>query len=798
MLSAERRVHLVFVTEDVSAISTRGASGSLTLAETLDRLLEGTGLTFRYVDALTVSILPDATAAASTAPDRAGETKGRAKLFWNRFRSGRANAAASSAGDGRNGGSGGQTIDEVIVTAARREERLIDVPQSVTVVSASDLARLGAVQFRDFANAVPGLSFSTRGTGNSQIALRGVINGGQGTTVGIYVDEVPYGSAAAFAGASSTALDIGLFDVQQIEVLRGPQGTLYGATALGGLIKYVTKTPDVTRFETAMQTGISSTHRGSTSYNLSGAVNVPIVTDQLAMRVSGFESHDGGYIDNVALGSKDINRSDTYGGRLDLLFAPSERLAIRITGFMQNISRDGTSIADFSLAGKPLFGSLAQSRATAEPFGSEFRLLSNTVNYDFGSVALTSSSSYQTVESSNSYDITRSYGPILEAFYDRHYIAINYTAGPLSTDKFTQEVRLAAEGAGPVEWGIGVFYTEESSDYRERAVLRDLNGQLAPNDLIVASTPSSYDEYAAFGDVTWHLTGKLDVAGGIRIARSNTSFVRHGSGILGAPTPYVESSEDVSTYLSNARYHFSDRAMMYVRYATGYRPGGPNFVFNDPATGAPLAPSTFQPDRLHSYEIGYRGETGQRRLGVDLAGYYIDWSNIQVFQQIGAFPARINVPGGVSIRGAELVLTARPVAGLTAIGTFAHQDGRLSQASAILGAAKGDRLPGVPRNTATLTADYAFTQEGLRPTIGATLRYVSETRSAYSATSYRMPDYTMVDLRTGYSLGAVDVQLYVHNLLDELGQMDSGNDNLEKGVAILQPRTIGITANVRF
>ncbi|MGH8176111.1 MAG: TonB-dependent receptor [Steroidobacter sp.] len=231
-------------------------------------------------------------------------------------------------------------IETVLVTAQKRQERLIDVPQSVSVLSARDLAKIGAFQFQDFANAAPGLSFQTAGAASTQITLRGVTTGFDvGPTVGVYVDEVPYGSSSAFALGAQAALDVGLFDIDRIEVLRGPQGTLYGASTMGGLLKYVSKRPDATDFDVNVQTGVSNTLEGDFNYNGAAVVNAPIVADKIAMRASGFYSRDAGYIDNLALVHERANRSDIYGGRIDLLFMPTEALSIRVGGFLQNVSR---------------------------------------------------------------------------------------------------------------------------------------------------------------------------------------------------------------------------------------------------------------------------------------------------------------------------------------------------------------------------------------------------------------------------------------------------------------------------
>ena len=692
-------------------------------------------------------------------------------------------------------------LTEIIVTAQKREERLIDTPESVSVLSGDYLAKIGAVQFSDFANAVPGLSFKTAGAGYTSISLRGVTAGFDfSPTVGIYVDDVPYGSSTGFNQSAQTALDVGLFDIDRIEVLRGPQGTLYGASTMGGLIKYVSKIPDTTTSTVDVQTGAAGIHEGGVSYNGSIAVNEPIVADKAAVRVSAFYSHDGGYIDNLARDESDVNRSGIYGGRLDLLLTPVDTLSVRLVGFLQDISRDGEATADYAFAGTPKYGSLDQYRQFAEPYHQQFRLISATVGYDFGPAALTSISSYQSVRTNFVDDISANYVQYCP-YAGRSCSAVGYNVG-LSTDKFTEEMRLASKGATALEWQLGGFYTHEASGNVQNFPSLDLAGQPGPNDLFTFSSPTTYEERAVFGDLTWHITNKVDVGGGLRYARNDQTYVQYGGGIFGASVPLRTSGQGVVTYLGDARYHFTDNATGYLRYATGYRPGGPNFAAIDATTKQPIGGAAFQPDSLKSYEAGFKTETPDRHFGVDVSVYDIDWSNIQISTVRGGFSAVANAPGGAGVQGAELTLTARPTSALTATGAFAYQHAYLKQADADLGAAAGERLPNVPRFTATLNADYVLMPTPLKPTVGGSVSYEDARTASFDKNltfpQYHLPDYTTVDLRSGVTLKSVDLQLYVHNVFDERGQLSLILPQFGARVAIEQPRTIGINATAHF
>ena len=701
----------------------------------------------------------------------------------------------------------GQEVEtgEIVVTAQKREERLIDTPQSVTAIGSEQLSRMAAISFNDFADTVPGLQFTTQGAGTSQISMRGVTTGADvGPTVGIYVDDVPYGSSSAFANGVRRALDVGLFDIDRIEVLRGPQGTLYGASAMGGVLKYVTTTPSLTDYEANLRAGISSIGHGGTSFDGAATINAPLATGKAAMRASGYYSRDGGFSDNVTSGGSDVDRGKVYGGRMEFYAKPVDDLTVRLTGFAQGIRRDGTGYASYTLAGEPLAGALDQAHPLSEPFRNDFRLVSGTVDYDFGAMTLTSITSYQTNKSFQTTDGSGIYAPLLNVLFGipAEAVAIDELA---RTKKFTQEVRLTSQGGNPVEWLVGGFYTHEKSLLRQFGRTYGAGTTLLPLNLVDAKLNSVYSEYAVFGNVTWHLTDKFDVTGGVRYARNKQSFEQDASGLLVAPGPRRKSDEGVTTYLANARYRFSDHVTAYARFATGYRPGGPNFLVIDPTTGLQGAPDTYASDSLNSYELGVKAETPGRTFGLDLSVYYIDWKDIQLLSQVAGVSTYLNA-GDAHIKGGELTLTARPSPRWQFSGAFAYNHGTLAEANAALGARKGERLPNTPHWTAALNADYRIVENPLEPRIGMTLRHVSDREASFDANAglpqYHLPGYVSLDLRAGLTVGPVDLQFYVHNVFDERGQLSAQTVLSSMGgpaqVTMLQPRTIGLQLTTGF
>jgi iron complex outermembrane recepter protein len=700
-------------------------------------------------------------------------------------------------------------LEEVVVTAQKYEQKLGETPLSVTALSSNDLAALGASQFRDFANSVPGLTFTTTGVGATQINLRGITSGvNVSPTVGIYVDEVPYGSSTAFAGSASLALDVGLYDLSRVEVLRGPQGTLYGASTMGGLLKYVTVAPDLHQFEGTARAGLSATEHGGVSYDVASAVNLPFGSDKAAARLSGFYSHDGGYIDNIGLGKNEVNQSDVYGGRADFLFKPSDQLSIRLNAYAQKIKRDGLSTVNYDLATeRPIDGSLDQRTILAQPFDEKYDLFGATVVYDFGPAALTSVTSYQTLDNGSSLDASPLYVPILNAvlphppFPILGATSVNYG---INTDKFTQELRLAATGP-TIDWLVGGFYTHEKSHQSQLVDSWAPDGTPLAINVATVDLPSSYEELAGFGTVTWHATGKLDLAGGLRYSHNSQTFEQIGSGLIIGSNPAAKSSEDVTTYLANLRYRASDNVMSYLRFATGYRPGGPNFVGSDPATGLPIGNPAFEADKLQSYEGGIKASTNDRRFSADAALYLINWDNMQIDSSRNGVGVVANASTARST-GAELTLTAQPVQEFTLVGTFAYINAKLTANAPDLGGMDGDRLPNTPKFAGAISGDYAFSVQGHASTVGAMVRYVGDRVHSFDSSAgdpqFHMPSYTTMDLRGSVAFGPANLRVFVRNLFDERGQLSADTTLTQAGgpatVTIMQPRTFGMSVDVKF
>lgn len=808
-IALQAGINIYFDPPAVKGLTARRLKGQLSPQDAISRLLAGTQLrairvdehTFRIVTAQAERLVQTRTGTAPTAtPPHAPSPARGTEKHSNPVQQKPSDPAAPPPDSPRQRSTPKNVtaLGEVIVTAEKTSERLINVPISMSVLSSRTLLDLGATQFSDWATVVPGLEFTTAGAGNTQVTIRGVTMGYDvGPTVGIYVDDVPYGSSTIFALNAQFAFDAVPFDLQRIDVLRGPQGTLYGATAMGGLIKYVTTPPDTHSYSGNAQASISDTEHGSINYNVSTAVNLPIRPDKLALRFSGYNTRDGGYIDNVALRDSDVNRSTTSGGRIDLLLTPTAPLSIRITGFLQNINRHGEATASYTYSGATPYGPLSQYRLYREPFDQRFRVVSGTVGYQLTGATVTSISSYQTVHTYYVADISSIYVPILNSLGLGPFSAVGFT-NTLETDKFTQEVHVSSDHTNRwLDWLVGGFYTHESSSNQQAFPSQALSGAPLPLETLYdISRPSIYEEYAGFGDLTWHFTPKLDVTGGVRYSTNKQQFSQSGVGPLGFSLPTNHSSQTVTTYLGDARYHIAQNATTYIRYATGYRPGGPNVLT---IAGGPR---TFQADHLSSYEIGLKADLADKRISIDVDAYDIKWNNIQIQKIVEGFGTYVNAPGGATIQGSELSLTARLTDSFSSALSLAYQHAYMNQSNSDLGAARGEQLPNVPRMAAALDARYTISPVAARPTIGAIVRYADARTVSFdnslSYPQYRLPPYTTLDLSLDFTFGTVHPQIFVHNVFDRRGQLGVLLPQFGARVALVQPRTVGVSLTTSF
>jgi outer membrane receptor protein involved in Fe transport len=706
------------------------------------------------------------------------------------------------------------TVQELVVTANKREEKIQDVPMAVTALGGAALDKLVVRSFGDYAALVPGLTVTSGGPGVNHLILRGLSSSGAASTVAVYVDETPMGSSSGLVDGSIFSSDFDPFDMQRIEVLRGPQGTLYGANAEGGLLKFVTRAPQLRTFGGEVQVSGEGVDHGQNGFSADGVVNVPL-GDMAAVRITGFHEELPGWIDDPRLGAKDVNHGHKDGLRVSVLFQPTDKFSVRLTGFGQDLSAFAGPTVDvdrFTLA--PLTGDLTQNRFIREPSNISYRNYTGTVTWDLGPATLVSSTSYGKVDTfgrSDPTDLvfsppTGTLGQVLSG-------AFKTTLGGLEDQqvndhKFTQELRLSSPASDRFEWQLGAYYTRETGTLDQVIdAFTPSTGAIFGPVLETVSLPSVYKEWAGFGDVTYHFNPQFDVQVGGRVASVKQSSVETLSGALvgSVPTLHASSSESVGTFSIAPRYHLSETTMIYGRIASGFRPGGPNLL----PVGAPAGtPSTYQSDSTVNYEVGVKSTQLDGRLQLDLAVFYVDWTRIQIIERVN----NVGVTGnGSSARssGLEWNATWAPIEGLSLTFNGAYTDAVLTADAPSIGGVDGDFLAGVPRWSSALDGEYTWQPvDGYHAFAGFTWAYMGERKTGFTTATtppigrIDVPSYNTVNLRLGVNYDTWGVQLFAKNVGDERGAISLTGPgqilNLGRSETVIQPRTVGVLVNKKF
>jgi len=695
-------------------------------------------------------------------------------------------------------------VQELVVTAEKREENLRDVPQSVTAISGDTLDVQRAVSFQDYVNRVPGMALIASQPGSNRLVLRGINAGGVSATIGTYVDETPYGSVTGLANGAIHAPDFDTFDMKRIEILRGPQGTLYGASSLGGLLKFVTNPPDPSAFSGHVEGEVDSTKSAPTGGAVKGVVNLPL-GDRAALRVGGYYDNQPGFIDDPLRHASNVNGATYSGVRIGFLVRPIDKLTVRLSAVGQDIDGKGTNTEDvnrFTLS--PVGGDLTQSRTFSSPNKIEYRIYNGTVDYDLGPADLVSATSYGTLHQNTNGDATAQLGALLSSIF-KQPLGVGVLQF-LDQKKFTQEVRLASP-AQKFEWLVGGFFTRE-----QNVLNQNLSGLSIPNAPQVAPgfgglqtviLASSYIEYAAFANVDYHFTDRFDVSLGGRYSRNHQHDNQLNGGPLAGGTSLVsgKSSEGVFTFAVAPKYKLSEDATLYARISKGYRPGGPNAL--NPLVPAAV-PRTFQSDTIVNYEVGIKGDVGPA-VTYELTAFYINWDHIQLLANVGGFGVNTN-GGSADSKGVEGAVTWAVTPDLSLSANGAYTEAHLTSSTGpLLGGRDGDRLPYSSPITASLNADYSHPLAGdMRLFVGASVGFTGRRRSDFNATigQTSVPAYTTVDLRGGVTIREYRIEAFVKNLTDERGILSlagfgsTPNGALQAG--LVRPRTVGVALSASF
>ncbi|MBS0397761.1 MAG: TonB-dependent receptor [Proteobacteria bacterium] len=711
-------------------------------------------------------------------------------------------------------------IDEVVVTASRRAETLQDTALAVSTVDPQTLASGGLTTLQDVVNYSPGVYFhgGSAPTDNG-ITMRGVSTFTSAPTVGVYIDDVPIGSGNGSADGASSMLDVMKAGMERVELIKGPQGTLYGASSMGGLIRYVTPDPSKGEFGGSVSADFGAIDHGGSSERYTGRLKAPIVADRFGVSLSGYYEDVGGFIDRIpssASGAaQDVNGYKNYGGMLKLSGNITDRFSASLLGLRDKTTFNGRNI--IALNGPPFVpadGRFDTDTAYSVDV-SKFWLLAGTLNYQFDFANLISSTSYQERLVTSTTDLVADFGPLVALFCECTVNNAPFT-GSTSTDRFVQEVRLVSRekprAAGNIDWSIGAIYSDEKSGNGQR-----LAGLPTNFVLLDVNIPSKLEETAGFGNVTYYFTPRFDVTAGLRVAKVKASLaITDGPKILLGDTPPTYANDTVDTYSFSARYRPMDSLSFYARVASGYRPAAANLPLRD-VNGNNVAPVMVKSDTLWSYEAGAKGYVGEGRLTYDVAAWWLKWKDLQARIYVNGAMTGGNANSNVTAYGFEGALGYTPIHDFKITASLAYTHSTLdSDETSSFGAVAGEKLPGVPQWTWALRGDRSFAFEsGTVLTVGLGLRYTGNEGTGFRGGmgsdgteitpliyNFQLDSNLLTDLRASVKHGRFGVSAYATNLFDKYGY-SSGTARPAVGfiratASVIQPRTVGAILTYDF
>jgi len=836
-LARDRDFQLVYRADLVAGHHTDGVHGDFTLGEALSRLLQGSGLTYHYLGDREVTIVPLGTGAAMTpilepptsrdsapqvdAAPVAGQVSSSAdsnpqhkeegkKNSSHEFRLAQMGSGATTSPSAIALEQSQVRLEEIVVTAQKREERLQDVPVPVTALSAQALIDYHELRIQDYYTRVPGLNVTPGDyRGDPILTIRGITTGGGGLvnpTVGIVIDDVPFGSSTGLGGGGP-AIDIDPTDLARIEVLRGPQGTLYGVSSIGGLLKYVTVDPSTESLTGHLQAGTSAVYHGAEAgYNASAAVNVPL-GDAWAIRASGSVRRDPGYVDNIETGQRGINEGEVTAAHLSALWRPSGSLSLKLSALVQDIDNYGSPQVE------PALGDLKQSleRGTGT-YHKNTQAYSAILKAKLGNIDVTSLTGYSVNHFRDTVDDSYALGSFAIPLFGVNSWIFTDDA---RTDKFTQEFRLSSPIGQYFDGLLGLFYTHERTPYLETDYAENpQTGALAGYWLTSDYFPTTYEEYAVFADLKAHLTSSFDIQFGGRESQNRQTYMETLIGVADAAffggsspvvNPLVDTKNDSFTYLVTPQYRLTPDFMVYARLASGYRAGGPN-----PTSTIFHLPPSFGPDTTRNYEVGAKGDFLEHTLSLDASVYYIDWRDIQL--QLTAPVSGANYYANASrakSQGIEFSFEASPIVGLRFAGWVAFNEATLTQGfpatSISAGGAygvRGNPLPDSSRFSGNLAFDETvIATSQISAFVGAAVSYVGEREGVFTSSSERQffPAYAKADVHMGFKDGPWTTTVFVDNVADRRGVLSGGLGTLYPiAFTYIQPRTAGVSVARQF
>ena len=710
-------------------------------------------------------------------------------------------------------------LQEVVVTAQRRSENLQDVPAAITAMSGESLNALHLQGNADLAQRVPSLSLDVLSPGQSTLAIRGLgTSYGLAPTVSYYLNETPLDVRTdGYTGAP----DIDFFDVDRVEVLRGPQGTLYGASSMGGAVRVLTAQPSFDRFAVNAEIGGSTTDGGGNGYLAKSAVNMPISSD-FALRVVGSYEHVPGYIDRVIPGDyneahpthdsfaeRHINDADLKGGRIIGTWRATEALTITPSVVFSEVTSSSNSQYFTNL---PSFTTAAYD---ASPQNSRLTVGNLAVTYHMDFATLLSSTSYLSEDVDSWNDFTLFFANIAPFF------GLPYPPNTPGTDHltsnnagFVQELRLTSPSEQRLTWVAGAYFSHFRQHSEETTASSDFAAAIGQTDssVLYSFDQAVIDQQAAiFADLTYKILPKLDITVGDRYYELRDSLENVQGGAIAAPSqPLVHANASGNSPRFVLSYHPAADSTLYATAARGYRPGGPNVGL--PANigctlGNAYAP-LYQPDSVWNYELGAKAAMLERKLSVNVAGYLIDWNNVQQsVSDPGCGSLFIANVGSARSKGAEAEINFKPLDSLLLALSGSYTNATFRSIAApfqgVTAVTPGDPVPDVPKHKEAITVEYTHTLGAYSGFLRADWMHQGSVSTGFTYSDVR-PAYNELDAALGLRREHYEFTLYGHNLTNSNGivSMQQGSvysyGNVFRTQISIPPRTIGLNVSLRF
>jgi outer membrane receptor protein involved in Fe transport len=666
----------------------------------------------------------------------------------------------------------------VVVTATKRKEIAAELPYSLTVASAQEVADARARSTNDLTTEVAQLTATNLGAGQDKIFLRGltdsIVAGLSESVVGIYLDEVGIGDDAPDP-------DLELVDVDRIEVLNGPQGTLYGAGSLGGLVRIVTHQPEMDEFQTIASASVGQTKYGGISDDANMVVNIPLSDNELALRAVVYARRDSGYIDETRLGIPNANWTSFGGGRAALKWEPSGDWSATAAVTYQGIKAGDAQYLDETAP------SFKRNNYVLEPHADMFLDGSLTVAGDLGFANFLSASAVVNRQLQERFDASLAW-PILTGF----------PIGPSPFDdsrrilSYTHESRLLSEQDRRWKWLVGLFLSHRDEDFHARLMGPDHAG-----GRIVARNETREDianEAALFGELTYALTDEISLTGGLRVFNASRNVKASIASILGDAGAFRGSnSQTGATPKLVLAYTPGPALMLYAQITEGYRLGGLN-VDGPAASTAGEDDNAFDSDTLWNYELGAKAKLFDGIVQANGAAYFDRWNNVQTDQvgHDGSF--FILNAGTVEDMGTEADVTVGPLYNFTLRGNFFWNNAHLLNANPLLVQSEGV-LPAAPRTKFGINVRYDLPVWGMDAFLAADYGYIGKSHLGFDESAPTMGGYHIANLRAGVVVGPWEALVFVNNLQREDENTFGFGDPFDPNAQVTppRPRTVGFS-----